>query len=93
MKLAPTCLNGKAVPLPSLRFVPSIKQVPGYNKAVSKVGIFGEGDTQCKPVSGQSISLSQPCIFTTCKSTLISLASFAISANSPIVSAYLLAIS
>ena len=42
---APISSNGRVVPRPSDRFVPSIMPVPGYTTAVSTVGMFGEDAT------------------------------------------------
>ncbi|CAM5243635.1 hypothetical protein SVIOM74S_04399 [Streptomyces violarus] len=46
---APSSSNGRVVPRPSDRFVPSNRHVPEYTKAVSGVGMFGLGGTQGSP--------------------------------------------
>src|SRR5574342_542058 len=68
---APTFSKGEFVPRPSEKFVASSKQVPGYNSAVAGDVMFGEGETQGRPVSSNTISRRQPSIFITCKSALI----------------------
>ncbi len=46
---APSSSNGRVVPRPSDRFVPSNRQVPEYTSAVSGVGMFGLGGTHGSP--------------------------------------------
>src|SRR5207249_1564307 len=47
---APINSNGRVVPRPSDRLVPSINPMPGYTVAVSSVGMLGDGGTQGSPV-------------------------------------------
>ncbi len=46
---APSSSNGRVVPRPSERFVPSNRHVPEYTSAHSGVGMFGLGGTQGSP--------------------------------------------
>ena len=46
---APSSSNGRVVPRPSDRLVPSNRQVPAYTSAVSGVGMLGLGGTQGSP--------------------------------------------
>ncbi len=46
---APSSSNGRVVPRPSDRFVPSNRHVPEYTSAVSGVGMLGLGGTHGSP--------------------------------------------
>ena len=75
--------KGSAVPLPSERLVPSIRQVPGYNSAVSNRGMPTLGITQQCPQSRKVICRVRPPQGTTCKSQPQFNSSFIITASSP----------
>ena len=68
MKGAPNISNGLVVPLPSEMFVPSSRHMPGYTRAVSSVGMLGEGMTQGRPVWSNHIFRFHFCIVMTRKS-------------------------
>ena len=62
---APTRRNGDSVPRPSLAFVASTRQVPGYARAASALRRFGDGLTQRLPVSAHVMPRVQSDIVTT----------------------------
>ena len=79
---APLASKGVVVPRPSETFVPSTRPMPGYISAVAGVGMLGEGGTQRRRVSDQSMFLAHPSIGTTSSSALLPPASAA--TNSPL---------
>src|SRR4051812_1239496 len=62
---APMRRNGVSDPRPSDTFVPSISAVPGYTRAASGERRFGEGATQARPVSAQTMVRFHPFMGTT----------------------------
>ena len=54
--------NGRVVPLPSDKLVPSKSTVSGYTRAVSGVGKLGEGSIQGSPQWPTVHCLSHPVI-------------------------------